>query len=113
VLLVRGGSALQRHGERLVDVRSYDPDKVTDRLIVLSPLGMLAGSALVAPRLQLYTYLMCRELDDPTYGRIQSVGSTRTIPCAADPVVQANVAKFLTSQCVIHDYKSYLLRKPN
>jgi hypothetical protein len=61
---------------------------------------MLAGSALVAPRLQLYTYLMCKDLDDDTtYGRIQSVGSTRTIPCAADPVVQVNVAKFLTSQC--------------
>ena len=62
---------------------------------------MLAGSALVAPRLQLYTYLMCKELDGSTYGPIQSVGSTRTISCAADPVVQANVAKFLTSQCVI------------
>jgi len=62
---------------------------------------MLAGSALIAPRLQLFTYLMCKELDAPTYGRIHSVGPTRTIPCAADPVVQASVAKFLTSQCVI------------
>lgn len=60
---------------------------------------MLAGSALIAPRLQLYTNLMCKDLDDVTYGRIQSVSSTRTISCAADPVVQANVAKFLTSQC--------------
>jgi hypothetical protein len=73
----------------------------SDRFIVLSPLGMLAGSALVAPRLQLYTDLMCKDLDNTTYGRIQSVGPTRTMPCAADPVVQANVAKFLTSQCVI------------
>ena len=72
---------------------------------------MLAGSALVAPRLQLYTYLMCKELDDPTYGRIfQSVGS---IPCAADPVVQANVAKFLTSQCVIQRLQIHLLRNLN
>jgi hypothetical protein len=62
---------------------------------------MLAGSALIAPRLQLYTYLMCKDLDDTTYGRIQSVDLARTIPCAADPVVQVNVAKFLTSQCVI------------
>jgi hypothetical protein len=63
---------------------------------------MLAGSALVAPRLQLYMYLMCKDLDarrDPTNGGIQSVGSTRPTPCAADPVVQANVAMFLTSLC--------------
>lgn len=75
---------------------------------------MLAGSALVAPRLQLYTYLMCKDLGDPTYGRIRSVGSTSThsIPCAADPVVQANVAKFLTSQCH-SSYKYYFLRNLN
>jgi hypothetical protein len=59
---------------------------------------MLAGSALIAPRLQLYTYLMCKDIDNPTYGRIQSMSSSRTIPCSADPIVQANVAKFLTSQ---------------
>ncbi|KAI0291157.1 major facilitator superfamily domain-containing protein [Russula brevipes] len=55
--------------------------------IVLSPLSMLAVSALIAPRLQLYTYLMCNELD---------TGSIRPVPCVADPVVQANVAKLLT-----------------
>lgn len=64
---------------------------------------MLAGSALIAPRLQLYTYLMCKGLDDPTYGPIPSMGySTRSMPCAADPAVQADVAKFLTSQCHCH-----------
>jgi hypothetical protein len=69
---------------------------------------MLAGSALVAPRLQLYTYLMCKDLDDTAYGRM---GSTRTIPCAADPVVQVNVAKFLTSQCVIQQLQILRLMK--
>jgi hypothetical protein len=69
---------------------------------------MLAGSALVAPRLQLYTYLMCKDLDDTAYGRM---GSTRTIPCAADPVVQVNVAKFLTSQCVIRQLQILRLMK--
>ncbi len=63
---------------------------------------MLAVSALVAPRLQLYTSLICKDLDagwDPSDGGIRSMGSTRPIPCAADPVVQTNVAKFLTSLC--------------
>lgn len=44
---------------------------------------------------------MCKDLDDTTYGRIQSLGSMRTIPCAADPVVRVKVAKFVASQCVI------------
>lgn len=66
---------------------------------------MLAGSALIAPRLQLYTHLMCKDLDDPTH---TYKASTR---CAADPVVQANVAKFIMSQCVcvINNYKSFAL----
>ena len=65
---------------------------------------MLASSALIAPRLQLYTYLMCKGLDDPTH---IYMASTR---CAADPVVQANVAKFLMSECVINNYKSFLMK---
>jgi hypothetical protein len=75
-----------------------------DRFIVLSPVGVLAISALIAPRLQLYTDLVCKHLYagqwDPGNGFTEpgtwSQGSTRTVPCAADPVVQANVAKLLT-----------------
>jgi hypothetical protein len=62
---------------------------------------MLALSALVAARLQLYTYLMCKELDSdpwsPENGGVMS--STRPVPCAADPVVQARVAGLLASPC--------------
>jgi hypothetical protein len=76
-----------------------------DRFIVSSPLSMLAFSALVAPRLQLYTDLVCKDLDagqwDPENRGMEpgtwSVGSTRPVPCAADPLVQAKVAKLLTS----------------
>ncbi|KAI0248117.1 major facilitator superfamily domain-containing protein [Lactifluus subvellereus] len=77
---------------------------IMDRFIVLSPLSMLAFSALVAPRLQLYTNLVCKDLDagqwDPKNGGAEpdtwSVVSTRPVPCAADPLVQAEVAKLLT-----------------
>jgi hypothetical protein len=106
VLLVHGGGALLRHGECFVDVGSYDPDKLlslTDRFLVLGPLSTLASTALVAPRLQLYTHLMCKEVNvgqwDLTNGGAtdtRSMGSM-PIPCAADPVVQAKVAMFLTS----------------
>jgi hypothetical protein len=62
---------------------------------------MLAVSALVAARLQLYTYLMCKELDsepwNPENGGVMS--STRPIACAADPVVQARVAGLIASPC--------------
>jgi len=44
---------------------------------------------------------MCKDLDD---GRIQSVAS----PCAADPVVQANVAKFLTITATVEGILSCL-----
>jgi hypothetical protein len=82
-------------------------DKLLVRFIVLSPLSVLAVSALIAPRLQLFTYLICKDLDagqwDPKNGGtipdMRSVGSIRPISCAADPVVQANVAKFLTGLC--------------
>ena len=68
---------------------------------------MLVVSALIAPRLQLYIYLMCKELDadpwSPENGGVKpyvwSVSSTRPVPCAADPVVQAKVAKLLTGKC--------------
>jgi hypothetical protein len=83
---------------------------------------MLAASALVAPRLQLYTHLVCKELDAdpwiPENGDIKpgiwSVGSTRPVPCAADPVVQANVAKLLTSLCRPYflTLLNYVLRNP-
>ena len=123
MLLAHGGGALLRHGECFVDVRSYDTDKLlslTDRLLVLGPLSTLASTALVAPRLQLYTRLMCKELDvgrrDLTNGGatgMRSMGST-PIPCAADPVVQANVAMFLTSLChSMHRTETCLLRNPD
>jgi hypothetical protein len=108
VLLVHGGGALLRHGECFVDVRSYYPDKLlslTDRFLVLGPLSTLASTALVAPRLQLYTHLMCKKVNVGKWDLtnrgatdMRSMGST-PIPCAADPVVQAKVAMFLTSLC--------------
>jgi hypothetical protein len=71
---------------------------------VLSPLSAIAISALLAPRLQLFTNLVCKELDgrqwDPagagTGGHVGFVGTARPVPCAADPAVQANVTKLLT-----------------
>lgn len=68
---------------------------------------MLAFSALIAPRLELYTHLVCRELDadswSPENGDLKSdmwsVSSSRPVPCSVDPVVQARVAKLLASQC--------------
>jgi hypothetical protein len=88
-----------------------------DRFIVVVLLNMLAFSALVGPRLQLFTDLVCKDLDigrwDPENGGIEpsfrSVGWTAS--CAADPLVQAKVAKFLTSPpflCCIA--LSYVLR---
>ena len=67
---------------------------IGDRFFVLSPLSMLAGAALVAPRLQLYTQLMCIPINGGA-ADMRVMGST-FIPCAADPVVQAKVAMFLT-----------------
>ena len=98
---------------------SYLTVLICDRFLVLSPLGMLAGAALLAPRLQLLTYLMCKEIDagqwDPKNGGsnldMRTMGPTRPIPCAADPAVQANVAMFLTSLC--HSIlQIYVLRNP-
>lgn len=67
----------------------------------------MAFSALIAPRLQLFTDLVCKELDgrqwDPASagaGRgVGFVGGARPVPCAADPVVQVGVTKLLTSAC--------------
>ncbi|KAH9963743.1 major facilitator superfamily domain-containing protein [Russula dissimulans] len=88
-------------------------------LIVLGPLSMLAGAALIAPRLQLFTYLMCNDLDHAgpwdsdtsnpdTRPDLLSVVFTRPIPCATDPVVQANVAKLLTITALVQGILSCL-----
>lgn len=87
---------------------------IIDRYIVLSPLSMLAVSALIAPRLQLYTCLMCNDLYEgqrvlTNGGANLDMRSLGSIPCAADPVVQANVAKFLTSLCHLM-LRIYVLR---
>jgi hypothetical protein len=69
-----------------------------DRFFVLCPLSAIAISALIAPRLQLFTNLVCKELDGRQWDPAGAdVG--RSVPCAADPVVQANVTKLLTSAC--------------
>ena len=78
-----------------------------DRFMIVCPLSAIAISALIAPRLQLFTNLVCKELDsrqwDPagatTPHRVGFVSTTRPVPCAADPVVQANVTKLLTGAC--------------
>ncbi|KAH9972213.1 major facilitator superfamily domain-containing protein [Russula compacta] len=85
-------------------------------LLVLSPLSTLAASALIAPRLQLYTYLMCKDLNTgpwnpenrPTTPDTSSAGSTPLEICAADPVVQANVAKLLTITATVQGILSCL-----
>lgn len=77
--------------------------------MVVCPLSALAVSALIAPRLQLYTNLVCKELDgrqwDPASASIPRnvgfVGTARPVPCAADPVVQANVTKLLAGACYL------------
>ena len=73
-----------------------------DRFFVLCPLSAIALSATIAPRLQLLTNLVCKELDgrqwDPAAAD-PGLDTTRPVPCAADPAVQANVTKLLTSAC--------------
>ena len=93
-----------------------------DRFMVLSPLGMLAFSAIVAPRLQLYINLVCKDVDAGQWGPENggaapgtwSVGPTRPVPCAADPLVQAKVAKLLTSPfySILPSPSPYVLRNP-
>ena len=60
---------------------------------------MIAVSALIAPRLQLYTNLVCKELDGRQWDPAGAADVARPVPCAADPVVQANVTKLLTRAC--------------
>ncbi|KAH9037056.1 MFS general substrate transporter [Lactarius pseudohatsudake] len=83
---------------------------------ILCPLSAIAMSALIAPRLQLFTDLVCKELDgrqwDPAgagAGReVGFVGTTRPVPCAADPVVQMNVTKLLTITTTVQGVLSCL-----
>jgi hypothetical protein len=60
-----------------------------DRFVVICFLSAIAVSALIAPRLQLFTNLVCKELDgrqwDPAGEIAGFVGATRPVPCAADP----------------------------
>ena len=72
--------------------------------MIVSPLAAIAVSALIAPRLQLFTNLVCKELDsrqwDPaTSLHVGFVGTTRPVPCKEDPAVQAKVAEFLAGTC--------------
>jgi MFS family permease len=73
----------------------------------LCPLSAIAISALIAPRLQLFTNLVCKELDGRQWDPAGAdVG--RPIPCAADPVVQANVTKLLTITATVQGILSCL-----
>ncbi|KAI9453161.1 MFS general substrate transporter [Lactarius psammicola] len=80
--------------------------------VVLCPLSAIAVSALIAPRLQLFTNLVCKELDgrqwDPAGAGSGRVVTTRPVPCAADPVVQANVTKLLTITATVQGILSCL-----
>ncbi|KAH9170171.1 major facilitator superfamily domain-containing protein [Lactarius sanguifluus] len=84
--------------------------------VVLCPLSAIAMSALIAPRLQLFTDLVCKELDsrqwDPAGAgaerEVGFVGTTRPVPCAADPVVQMNVTKLLTITTTVQGVLSCL-----
>ncbi|KAH9062341.1 MFS general substrate transporter [Lactarius vividus] len=86
--------------------------------VVLCPLSAIAVSALIAPRLQLFTDLVCKELDDRQWDlagagagagrKVGFVGTTRPVPCAADPVVQMNVTKLLTIMATVQGVLSCL-----
>jgi hypothetical protein len=88
----------------------------TTWFLVVCPLSAIAFSALIAPRLQLFTNLVCKELDgrqwDPAgagAGRNAGfVGTIRPVPCAADPAVQANVTKLLTIMTTVQGVLSCL-----
>ena len=75
--------------------------------MVVVPLTSIAVSALIAPRLQLLTNLECKGLDSRQWGPAGAnsprhagfVNTTRLVPCATDPAVQANVTKLLTGAC--------------
>ena len=63
-------------------------------------------SATIAPRIEVYTTLVCRVIRPDIYHDVQIpelfrvgrlLGPTRPQQCAADPVVQANVAKLAAS----------------
>ncbi len=75
------------------------------RFFILCPLSAFAVSAIIAPRLQLFTNLVCNEIDSRQWERagrdavLVGMGTARLVPCAADPVVQANVTKLLTGVC--------------
>ncbi|KAH9060380.1 MFS general substrate transporter [Lactarius deliciosus] len=84
--------------------------------VVLCPLSAIAMSALIAPRLQLFTDLVCKELDGRQWDlagagarrEVGFVGTTRPVPCAADPVVQMNVTKLLTITTTVQGVLSFL-----
>ena len=72
--------------------------------MIVSPLAAIAVSALIAPRIQLFTNLVCKELDsrqwDPaTSLHVGFVGTTRPVPCKEGPAVQAKVAELLAGTC--------------
>jgi hypothetical protein len=54
-----------------------------------------------------FTNLVCDELDSRQWERagldavFVGMGTTRLLPCAADPVVQENVTKLLTCVCAL------------
>ncbi|KAF9444748.1 MFS general substrate transporter [Macrolepiota fuliginosa MF-IS2] len=70
-------------------------------LLVALPFTAIAMSATIAPRIEVYTTLACRvirpdiysDVSQPNTAVLSTVAETRPQRCAADPVVQAAVAK--------------------
>lgn len=75
--------------------------RISFRLLCALPFAAVAMSATIAPRIEIYTILACREMRPDIYYEGMQINSsplatltpTRSQLCAADPVVQAAVAK--------------------
>ncbi|EKM82440.1 hypothetical protein AGABI1DRAFT_68063 [Agaricus bisporus var. burnettii JB137-S8] len=76
-------------------------------LLCVLPFTAVAMTALLAPRVEIYTILVCRQIKPDIYYEKSSLAGTallsssastptRSQLCAADPVVQAGVSKFAT-----------------
>ncbi|KAF9039314.1 MFS general substrate transporter [Panaeolus papilionaceus] len=74
-------------------------------MLALVPLASIAASATIAPRIEVYTYLACREYRQATsHTPLLAIFSQQNFnnildeetPCASDPVVQAAAAKLIT-----------------
>lgn len=76
------------------------------RIMIVIPLSSIAAAATLAPRIEIFTALICRvhrsELFYPLAGTFSPSFSSTRDRCASDPVVQAAVAKLMTGKWCFH-----------